>query len=220
MLKHIGTSKAVLFWITTFAAVNAGAWLLFTRLPTSPFLDSFFGNEIATLVGLLLGVPIALGLSRRQQAAGATLHENQARLANLRRELPLLNQLDLCLSTNLIFLDRARNMVSPGQPLWMRPDSMQLDTTAALKYEAIPDISLAALIDVVRFDLSHISRLMDLHSQITYGDYRTTVSPQRYEFEGRMLADQIREFCNNATTNINDVIPRMRARIEEIRTQL
>jgi hypothetical protein len=72
-------------------------WYFLNHLSSSSFLEGAMGNLFATILGVLVGVPIALGLNRRQQAAASQsalldrrLHEDERKrkiLTLLRSEL-------------------------------------------------------------------------------------------------------------------------------------
>ena len=60
-------TKLVLYWIAVIAIGIFGAWFCFNHVPQSAFRDSFLGNLLATIIGVIAGIPIALWVSRLQQ---------------------------------------------------------------------------------------------------------------------------------------------------------
>jgi hypothetical protein len=55
------------FWAFITSLLVASAWLCFEYLPMSAFRDNFLGDWFATIIGAIVGIPIALWLSRKQQ---------------------------------------------------------------------------------------------------------------------------------------------------------
>ncbi len=54
-------------WALLVLIAIPGAWYLFDALPKTDPRDQFLGNFLATIVAALVGIPIALAISRRQQ---------------------------------------------------------------------------------------------------------------------------------------------------------
>jgi hypothetical protein len=61
------TKWGILFSLAVVVLSIFGSLCLFEVLPETPFRDSFLGDWLATITGALVGVPIALALSRWQQ---------------------------------------------------------------------------------------------------------------------------------------------------------
>jgi hypothetical protein len=56
-----------LFWVILIVLPLIVAWVCFECLPSSPLRDNFLGDALATVIGAIIGIPIALWLGRRQQ---------------------------------------------------------------------------------------------------------------------------------------------------------
>lgn len=74
------------YWIILAVGVIVPLVYAFFRIPDQNFLDGFIGDWLATIIGLIIGIPIALELERWQTRSEA----NQRRikiLRNLKEEL-------------------------------------------------------------------------------------------------------------------------------------
>jgi hypothetical protein len=56
-----------LFWGIAIALLVFVAWVCFECLPSSALRDNFLGDALATIIGVIIGIPIALWLGRKQQ---------------------------------------------------------------------------------------------------------------------------------------------------------
>jgi len=79
-------------WLLVVSGLIATVWIAFERIPQSPTRDSFLGNLLATIIGIFVGIPIALEVNEYQtklQAKTKRLEEEhdkrerQERILNL-----------------------------------------------------------------------------------------------------------------------------------------
>jgi hypothetical protein len=64
--------KSISFWLSRLAIVIVAiipTWYFLSHIADSQFLDNLMGNWFATMIGVIVGIPIALEIHRRQQQA-------------------------------------------------------------------------------------------------------------------------------------------------------
>lgn len=87
--------KRWLPWFVLVALLFSGVWFFYERIPKSDTRDTFFGNLLATIIGVFIGIPIALEVNRYQSASQEKQEEAtraQERLARKQRILNLVEQ--------------------------------------------------------------------------------------------------------------------------------
>ncbi|HLC33829.1 MAG TPA: hypothetical protein VJJ70_02370 [Anaerolineales bacterium] len=182
------------------------AWGTMTLLPQSGFRDSFLGNFWATVIGVAIGVPIALALNRRLQQDEDTSRLQQSKLETDRRTTQYLKMLQLSLLTNATFLDLIAQRLLPGTVIYSNLDLEHLESTASLKYQLIDDIVLNGTIDSIRFNLRFISRLMDLNVQLSFGPFRAAMGETAFLSEQTAIINRIRTTVPDAKRDIDKAL--------------
>ena len=194
-------------WLPWLVAVILGlvaANALLYWLPTSPFRDLFLGNLLATVLGVVVGIPVALELTRRQQL-GEAKAESEAREATAAaRRIRFLKMIQFSLLTNVSFLENVAKNLKPGAAVYPNVDMEQLEATASIKYEIIDDLGLAGRLDHVRFHLRFITRLLDLSLEFLYSQSRFDLEPDEFLVEHGRIVDRIQEQIPRATEVITD----------------
>jgi hypothetical protein len=100
----VGRPRVLAIWgILTLLGFSI-SWIIMSTLPQSAFRDAFLGNWLATIVGVIAGIPIALWLSRMQQSEQdkeeARKHDDEA-LARKRKIIRLVKK-ELVYNLNIL----------------------------------------------------------------------------------------------------------------------
>ncbi len=186
-----------------FLIVLLAVYFLFQKIAPSPFRDLFLGNLLATIMGVVIGVPVALELTRRQQRAeDKAIAEERERRAT-ERSTRYLKMIQFSMLTNTSFLQNVAANLRPGSVIYPNLDIEQLEATASLKYEIIDDLRLNGQLDVVRFNLRFIRRLLDLSLDFSYSHDRFALEPDVFLEEHKRIVDRVQREIPKALENIN-----------------
>lgn len=201
-------SAAVL--LILLMAVN----FLFQKTAASPFRDLFLGNLLATIMGVVIGIPVALELTRRQQRAEeeAIVAEGERRATQRRTQY--LKMMQFSLVTNATFLRSVAKNLKPGRAIYSNLDIEQLEATASLKYEIIDDLKLSAQLDVVRFNLRFIRRLLNLSLDFSYSHDRFALKPDVFLMEHKRIVDKVQEHIPRALETVTDAAAMIAKKLE------
>ena len=141
-----------ILWIVAVSVAVSSVAYFIVHFPSTSFTENAMGNLFATILGVLVGVPIALELSRRQQQATlfASLTERQSNEATRKRKVLALLRNEL--SLNLAGIGDRRASIKTGGKREVYTQSLQDQLWATfsdggeLQYVNNPDL-LAALAD-------------------------------------------------------------------------
>ena len=196
--------RSWMVWLIALVVAVAAVYVLFQITSSTPFRDVFLGNLLATAIGIVIGIPVALELARRQQAAEqtATTQREEERAADRRRQF--LNMIQLSLATNSSFLRSVADRLVPGSVIYPNLDIEQLEATSSLKYEIVDDLRLNAQLDLVRFNLRFIRRLLDLSLDLSYSQQRFELDANEYLDEHGRIVERIQKEIPEALKNITD----------------
>jgi len=193
-------------WIVLLLLLLVATWLVFMLLPTSAFRDNFIANFSATLLGVIIGIPIALTINasqtreeERRRAEGASRHRRA-------RAIQYLKMVQFSLVNSITFLDYVERQLAPGRVIYSNLDIEQLESTAALKYEIVDNLSICGSLDVVRYDLRYISRLMDLNLTMSFGAFRAAVGDTAFFAEQNAVVTRIQDFIPNTRKSVENAL--------------
>jgi len=180
-------------WIALALAILFATWVLFQFLPATPFRDNFIADFSATLLGVVIGVPVALAINRSQIKQGEDTRQTEALKNRGEKASQYLKMLQLSLNTCLTFLDHVQARLTPGSVIYPSLDIEQLESTSALKYEILDDLSLCGMLDVARYELRFISRLLDLNLTMSFGGFRAAVGEAIFRSEQAEVVRRIQQ---------------------------
>jgi hypothetical protein len=199
-----GNIRFSLIWLAIFFLGLLAVHLILEALPASPFRDLFLGNMLATITGVVIGIPVALALTRHQQRAEANAIAKQAERQAAQRKTQFLKMIQFSLAGNASFLQNVAKNLSPGAAIYPNIDMEQLEATASLKYEIIGNLRLSGQLDLVRFHLRLIRRLLDLSLEFLYSHDRFALEPAVFLKEHKGIVDRIQDQIPRALEVIGD----------------
>jgi len=163
------------------------------------FWQDFASNSLATLLGVLVGIPIALWLNRlltRWQESRKTSQE-QALAAQQRRQL--LQMLREALQKNRDLILQMEQQLRSKTVIFYNVDTQLLDATSSIKYEILDDLELSRLLDSIRYELLHLHRKVELQLETAYSAFKAV--------------DTYREMRDRLIQAIHDHFPRIKDEI-------
>lgn|GEM_PF-3499644 len=84
-------TKRWLPWFLLVTLAFIGVWFFYERIPKSDTRDTFLGNLFATIIGIFIGIPIALEISRYQSAIQEKQEKAKREWERLARKQRILN---------------------------------------------------------------------------------------------------------------------------------
>ena len=115
-------------------------------------MEEVLTNILGIFLGALLGIPAGLALN----------HAWEHRVDSAKRK-QLRSALKESVDKNSYLIGQIRNWVSePGGTPFFNVDLTLLEATATLKYDILNDIALCREIDSLRYELTHLSRKIDV----------------------------------------------------------
>jgi hypothetical protein len=208
-------SKRVLPWFALVLILLLATWLVFRLLPPTAFRDNFIGNFGATLLGVIVGIPVALSINASQAKQEEQRRAEDASRERRARATQYLKMVQLSLANSLTFLDYVMAQLAPGRIIYSNLDIEQLESTAALKYEIIDDLAICGNLDLVRYDLRHISRLMDLNLTMSFGAFRAAVGEAAFLAEQKTVVTRIRDFIPDTREAVLHALSMIRSNLSE-----
>jgi len=201
--------RAVVISLAAVAIPILATWLGLQFLPQSNFRDAFLPNFSATALGVVLGIPVALALNRAQvkQEEAAKVAADERRRSV--RAVQYLKMLQFSLSASLQFLSRIEANLQPGTIIYSNLDNEQLESTAALKYEILDDLSLAGSLDVVRFHIRYMSRLLDLYVNMSFGGLRSAIGDSGMLRQQELIIAEIHRGMPDTRNAIDDALAKV-----------
>jgi len=205
-------------WLLSAAVFLIGlivVYFLFQVVPAVPYRDLFLGSLFATIMGVVIGIPVALELTRRQRRTEekAIVEEGERRATQ--RMTQYLKMTQFSLSTNATFLRNVAKNLKPGHAIYSNLDIEQLEATASLKYEIVDDLMLNARLDIVRFNLRFIRRLLDLSLDFSYSHDRFALKPDVFLMEHKRIVDKVQGHIPRALETIIDAAAMIAKKLED-----
>jgi len=136
------------------------------------FWQDFVSNSLATVLGVLVGIPVALCLNRfltRRQESRET--SKQQVLATQRRH-QLLQILREALQKNRDLVLQMEQELRPKTLIFYNVDTQLLEATSSIKYEILDELELSRLLDSIRYELLHLHRKVELQLEIEYSAFK------------------------------------------------
>jgi hypothetical protein len=125
------------------------------------FWQDFVSNSLATVLGIVLGIPAAFWIDRLLQKKQETGNR-----------IELLQLMSDTLEKNHKLLIKIEEDLKPGYVFFYNVDTLLLDATSSLKYEILDNIKLNQLLDSVRYELLHLHRKVNLQIEISFSTFR------------------------------------------------
>ncbi len=123
----------------------------------------FWQQFVATILGVVLGIPAGLWLNRRQerQDVKKSSQERNARRSQLRRII--------CTATdsNRQIVMHLREHIDKNI-VFFNVDTTVLDSTSAAKYELLDDLAACLAVDALRFHLHTLYREIELLLRVSF----------------------------------------------------
>ena len=127
------------------------------------FWSTLFANVIASLLAVIIGVPLALYVNRR--ILTYTVKEKRRHLLhsltkNIKTNLNLIKQMS----------DRFSNykQLNPRNAEFSNVDTLLLESTASFKYEVIDNLVLNSKLDAVHDNMKQVNRLLKLQLELAF----------------------------------------------------
>jgi len=146
------------------------------------FWQGVISNLIATLLGVVIGIPVALWVDRTLTRRRKKEDDNRATEVERARRAHLLQIIRNSLTKNDELLAEMLPYYEKLYIVWFNVDSELLESTNSLKYELIQDLELVELLDNIRFDLSVIHRGVEIYQSAAYSSFTaSSLAPNRME---------------------------------------
>jgi hypothetical protein len=136
------------------------------------FWQNFVSNSFATLLGVILGIPVAFFLDRKinQRQEQQEIAKQQEILSQQKAQL--LQTLKESLQKNLTLVEQMESELKPETVIFYNVDTQLLEGTSSLKYEIIDDLDLNRQLDSIRYELLHLHRKVELQLEIEFSAYK------------------------------------------------
>jgi hypothetical protein len=177
------------------------------------FWQNVVSNSLATLIGVIAGIPAAFWLDRRihQWQESNKLAAQKASLAERRNHF--LRMLTETLKKNHVLLDQMEHEV-PKYTIFYNVDTQLLDSTATLKYEIIDDLDLNQRIDLLRYELTHLHRKVELQLEIAYSIFKVSGGHEHYNQVRMRLVDAIIIHVRSIKQSLKELLEAIDAKLE------
>ena len=152
----------------------------FVRLSDPVFRDGTMGNWFASIVGVLVGVPIALWLDRSISSRREKQEHQRQQILEKERKKQFVQMLRDSLIKNRGLLEQIERELRPTVVIYYNVDTQILESTASIKYEIIDDLELNQQLDYIKYELLHIHRKIELQLTVAYGDYKVAGGRQNF----------------------------------------
>lgn len=154
------------------------------------FWQNFVSNSLATLLGVVVGIPVALFIDRlvNQWQAKEEIRKQKERLQQ--RKSQLLQTIKETLQKNLALVEQMEKELTPEAVIFYNVDVQLLEGTSSLKYELIDNLELNRQLDSIRYELLHLHRKIELQLDIEFSTYKAMRNyiAKRTELVGAILA--------------------------------
>lgn len=136
------------------------------------FWKDFASIGLATLLGALIGIPIALALDRHLAVRRKAEERQQEYILTLERKLQLVESLEAALRKNQQLVQQMKAQLTPQSVIFYNVDTLLLDSTSSIKYQLIEDLSLNQVLDSIRYELAHLHRKVELQLEIEFSAFK------------------------------------------------
>ncbi len=163
-------SKLALYWIAVIVFVALGiliAQICFNQIPQSAFRDSFLGNLLATIIGIIAGIPIALWVSRSQQNEQEKIEKAFKESEEAEHTIKILSLVGKELEFNLKQLKKQKQGLSEHGERFLPIDGQKDELWNAFsdggELQWIKDLQLLDIISMAYYDIRrviHIEKLL------------------------------------------------------------
>jgi hypothetical protein len=167
--------KRIMTWLFGGIAIALSffvAWVCFECLPSSPLRDNFLGDALATVIGAIIGIPIALWLGRRQQKEQEERERQAEQRESAERKAKILRLIKRELEHNRehIIEDEKRNerKEEKGPPIRGFKDELWRAFSDGGELEWITDLDLLHSISQAYHYIRVASELEGLYLQYHY----------------------------------------------------
>ena len=167
------------------------------------FWQNFVSNSLATVVGVVLGIPAALWINRWISNIEDQKERDRQKEIKAERCKDLLRLLRGALEKNQKLLEQMEREIRPDYVIFYNVDTQLLDATSSLKYEIIENLELNQLLDSIRYELLHLHRKVDLQLEITYSAFQAISS---YEESRKRLVEAILAHIPNIKSEIDEAL--------------
>ena len=136
------------------------------------FWQNFVSNSLATLLGVILGIPVAFLIDRwvtQWQEKKEIIKESETLQ---QRKAQLLQTLKDALQKNLDLVEQMERELKPETVIFYNVDTQLLEGTSSLKYEVIDNLDLNRQLDSIRYELIHLHRKVELQLEIEFSAYK------------------------------------------------
>lgn len=192
-----------LIWLSLFVAVNIVCGVVYCLLPASAYRDNLLGNEIATILGVIIGIPVGIGIYNYQQK----LSSEELQKAKARRKRIYLKEVYLNLILNRTIIASIESGLDTGNVIYANVDVQLLESSSGIKHEILDDFALSGKLDSILSSLLHFHRLMDLQLQLAFDYFGRINSPQATHRERDDIIKAIREWTPTLMKKIDEVLP-------------
>jgi len=136
------------------------------------FWKDFASNGLATLLGALIGIPVALGIDRHLAARRKAEEREQEHILTRERKLQFIESLEAALRKNQKLVQQMKTELTPQSVIFYNVDTLLLDSTSSIKYQLIEDLRLNQLLDSIRYELAHLHRKVELQLEIEFSAFK------------------------------------------------
>jgi hypothetical protein len=145
---------------------------------------SLFQQLTATFFGALLGIP-----------SGMALYSWTALRSKREKRRQFLVMMKAALAKNYGLLKQMeQDIEGPGKVLYYTLDTSVLEATSSIKYELIDDLSVNQEIDGIRYELLHIQRKLQIHTETAFNLFLSTGGgPERRDRLGKNIGDHVHQ---------------------------
>jgi len=161
--------KIALYWISVIVFVVVGiyiAQLCFNQIPQSAFRDNFLGNFLATIIGVIAGIPIALWISRSQQDEQDKTNKYFKERETAEHTIKILSLVTKELEYNLSQLKKQKQGLSEYGERFLPIDGQKDELWNAFsdggELQWIKDLQLLDIISIAYYDCRRVIQLEKL----------------------------------------------------------
>lgn len=130
-MKIVQHTSRILMWLAVAAIAAWSLWYFVQHFPSATFQEGAMGNLFATILGVVVGIPIALEISRRQQNAQIQVAEFDRHEEETKRKRKVLTLLRGELLQNWEDIQAKRKPIEIGGKRQVRTNSLRDEMWAA-----------------------------------------------------------------------------------------